>query len=574
MGLVYNMNIIKNKNEELGNGKGDDKYCYIIDIRLRQRKINLLNYIIDDNSTILSITPYSDYLLYSVNKKHFTFHDIILESEFNNIVLDEYKKIEKIFLDYEHYLFLMRDFALITTFEIYLKVLFDFLDKKKLEGYCIIYLTDAETAIDEGINDNKKSYIYNYKKIDKIIKIENKSYLFYQKNNFYSKIFAIYSTKNILIKIYNRFINKSHNKIELSYDNSNFKEIYENIERISLKKHLSINDVDNFSSIMRDILIDKKEISFIKAKYNNILNNFKKYVLNSSNVLSIKIHPFIFLHKMENYIEILLYGKNKLPKVFMQHGSYTIENLFLKFSEIYPANINFVFNDFTKSLFEKRGAKKVYSVGSIDFNYPIIEKKKKYDFLYITECTNYNYTGTYVSTLSNTISIDGNNIYQRHKNIIELFGTKFKDKKICIKIQPGIMLGTMLYIPFLELSKKYKNVTIEFSIPIRKLISKSKYIISDYFSSEFIHRELHYKRDIILFNSAPLVLPEEIVDDMQKIFILVYTVDDLKEKVSNIETITKDRSRYDDIIEYYSSKKCDTKEMVKEILEKELNART
>ena len=128
----------------------------------------------------------------------------------------------------------------------------------------------------------------------------------------------------------------------------------------------------------------------------------------------------------------------------------------------------------------------------------------------------------------------------------------------------------MLYVPFLELSEKYKNINIEFFVPIKKLISKSKYIISDYFSSEFINRELHYKRDIILFKSAPLMLPVETIKDMSKMFILVETVDDLAEKVKDIENITKDRLRYDDIIEYYSSTKCDTKKVVKEILEKNI----
>ncbi len=68
----------------------------------------------------------------------------------------------------------------------------------------------------------------------------------------------------------------------------------------------------------------------------------------------------------------------------MQHGSYIQENIFLKYNEIYPADINFVFNEYTKKFFEKRGAKDVYSVGSINFNYKIISSKKyKYDFVYI-----------------------------------------------------------------------------------------------------------------------------------------------------------------------------------------------
>ena len=85
---------------------------------------------------------------------------------------------------------------------------------------------------------------------------------------------------------------------------------------------------------------------------------------------------------------------------------------------------------------------------------------------------------------------------------------------------------------------------------------------------------MHYKRDIILFKGVPTPLPEKTIEDMKKMFILIDTLEDLKEKVANIEKIAKNRKRYDDIIEYYSSKKCDTKKVVTQILEKELNART
>ena len=60
---------------------------------------------------------------------------------------------------------------------------------------------------------------------------------------------------------------------------------------------------------------------------------------------------------------------------------------------------------------------------------------------------------------------------------------------------------------------------------------------------------------------------------MEKMFILVDTVEELHEKIKNIEEISKNRKRYDDIIEYYSSKKCDTKKVVIDILEKEFNER-
>lgn len=550
------------------------KNLYIIDVRFKQKNFSLSNYNIEHEAEVISLTPYSSYFLEAIEKEYTTFHDIMSEIDFKVMVLDEYKKMEKAFFDYLHYSFLFRDFAFVKTFEMYLKVLFDFLDKKKLENYQIIYLTDANIANNENVQNNSYSYIYGYNKIDKIIKINNQDFAFYKRNNCYSKISTVLYRKNFFFKIYNRFINRSKNKIELSYDNLYYKRIYENMESIEIRTQLSVNDIGIFNEIITKALIIENQMQFIYEQNQVILQKFTHNISISSNISTIRLHPFTFLAKIKNYIEILLYQKNNIPRIFMQHGSYLQENIFLKYCEIYPADINFVFNDFTKYLFEKRGAKQAYSVGSVDFNYSIFERKQEYDFLYIVYCTSYGNSAAYISSLNDSLSMDANNIFKKHQEIINLFGTKFKDKKICIKVQPGIFMGTMLYVPFLELSKEYKNITIEFSIPISSLIQKSKYIISDYFSSEFINRELHYKRDIILFKGAPLPLPEDTLEDMEKMFILVETVDDLKAKVENIEEITKDRPRYDDIIEYYSSKKCDTKKAVAEILEKELNART
>jgi hypothetical protein len=269
------------------------------------------------------------------------------------------------------------------------------------------------------------------------------------------------------------------------------------------------------------------------------------------------------------YIQALEYKELNNQLYFFQHGSYLYKNIFIKYSEIELADINFVFNDYTKNLFEDLGAKKVHSVGSIIFNEPIKEKNNKYDFLYITQGHDYLGNLQYIDFPNSLHSFDGYELYQRHKDIIKLFGTKFKDKKIMIRVHPCVVT-TGVYVPFWELAEPYSNITIDVSIPIHTLIEKSKYIISDYFTTEFINRELHYKKDIILFQGAPTPLPEETLEDMQKMFILVDTVDDLEDKVANIEGITKNRKRYDDIIEYYSSKKCDTKKVVTEILEKEL----
>jgi hypothetical protein len=269
--------------------------------------------------------------------------------------------------------------------------------------------------------------------------------------------------------------------------------------------------------------------------------------------------------------------KSKKITFSYQHGSYLYHTKNKELEDLYEVeiqntSINLVFNDYTKKLLIDLGAKEVHCVGSILFNKKIKDINKDYDFLYITQGHDYIGNIQYVDFNDSMHTVDGYELYQRHKNIIKLFGTKFKDKEIMIRVHPAVVT-TGVYVPFWELSEQYPNITIDVSIPIHTLIEQSKYIISDYFTTEFINRELHYKRDIILFQGAPTPLPEETVEDMKKMFILVDTVEDLEEKVKNIETITKNRPRYDDIIEYYASKKCDTKKVVTEILKEELNER-
>ena len=79
-----------------------------------------------------------------------------------------------------------------------------------------------------------------------------------------------------------------------------------------------------------------------------------------------------------------------------------------------------------------------------------------------------------------------------------------------------------------------------------------------------------YWRDIILFSGAPTPLPKDTIKDMSKMFILVKNTDEMSEKVENIDYISKKRQRHDEIIEYYSSKKCDTKDAVTKIIDNEL----
>lgn len=545
-------------------GKGlRSKKLFIVDVRFKQKNLNLSKYL-SENSDILSLTPYSNYMLSKEEKSFITFHDLISIQDFYKKVFYQYSRFEELFKSFSNFSFLFRDFAFLITYEEYIKELYKYIKNLKKENLKIIYISDIENNKNNFLEAN---YFISSDLLDEQILISNKDKYFYKKNNYIDKYSKIRYSKSLFSKVISKYILK--NKLVLPYDMSNFNNLFNEIKPIEINNKFDENGINELIVEIDSIIND----TFFYEEYKSIIEIFKTKFKNI-NKTSTKIKAFSFLSSHSKYMELLSNKVNNIPNIFIQHGAYLQENIFLKYNEIYPADINLVLNDFTKDLFEKRGAKQVYSIGSINFNYPIIQQKEKYDFSYITYCTSYSYSGTYIGNKEGSVSADAGNIYERHKKIIELFGTKFKDKNICIKIQPGIMIGTMLYIPFLELSKNYPNVTIKFSVPIQKLISESKYIISDYFSSEFINRELHYKRDIILFNAAPLILPEETIEDMKKIFILVDTVDDLEEKVKNIENITKDRQRYDDIIEYYSSKKCDTKKAVTEILEKEFNART
>jgi hypothetical protein len=544
-----------------------NKKLYLVDIRLKQKNLDLTLYIDNENYEIISLTPYSSFLLDELKYKYITYHNLISVEEFHDKVISKYKTYEVLFNKYRDLNYIFRIFAFVITQEEYIYHLKMYLLSK--ENFDIEYITDSNPISNPmNINYLFNSYIFNLDNINihLLSKINRK---FYRKNNILNKYLLFKNKKNVIRKFVNRYITKKTSSF--AYDNIHLGDFFDLISPVTVINQIEKNSLDEILIILDDTLKANVDNLFYE-EFKIILNKFKHNLLIFNKDI-IKVSPFVYLSNNNVFLETLLYKNNNISRIFMQHGCYLYSHFFLKYNEIDVADINFVFNEYTKNSFMQHKSTRIEVIESINFNYQIIEAEKQFDFLYITHCTTYGHSAVYIDGDESYYSADANDIYQRHKQIIQLFGTKFKDKKICIKIQPGIMTGTMFYVPFLELSKNYPNVTIEFSLPIQKLISESKYIISDYFSSDFINRELHYKRDIILFNSTPLILPEETIEDMKKMFILVNTVEDLEEKVKNIENITKDRPRYDDIIEYYSSKKCDTKKVVTEILEKEFNAR-
>lgn len=488
---------------------------------------------------ILALTPSSFYYLEKRNILFKNFHDLLSTEQFKNLALSIYEDTLNNNKENKYFKGYFRNVAQVICQLIIIDKIKSYIELNNFEK--IIYITDRKIANNLTLEnlENNISLLGSFIKFDEILEV--------QKNVVENKInlidkFKKYSISQLLKKNYTKLFNKS-----IKYDWIELNILPKKIEVVTNSELLNFTVDTSEMSYIKNI-----ELTYIKlnnkSKISNLLTFMEKDIFN----------------KVINLANEDLY--------FFQHGSYLYKNIFIKYSEIEYAKINFVFNDYTKKLFEDLGAKKVYSVGSLLFNKATKERKKEYDFLYITQGHDYLGNLQYVDFPNSLHSFDGYELYQRHKSIIHLFGTKFKDKKIVIRVHPGVVT-TGVYVPFWELAEAYPNITIDVSMPIHTLIEKSKYIISDYFTTEFINRELHYKRDIILFQGAPTPLPEETVEDMKKMFILVDTVEDLEKKVQNIEKTTKDRPRYDDIIEYYSSKKCDTRKVVTEILEKELNGR-
>ena len=516
----------------------------------------------NDNSKIICLTPFASYLLDIKNIEYLNMHNIIDQKTIQEKSLILLKDLDKfsnsinsdnIFNNYLHKNYILLSYLIRNNL----------LSRKIIDqNKNLILMTDVAYKDDlnyESKLDNSFFYL-NSIKFNKIIYLKQQQ--INAKLNKYKKLQAIFN-RSIYLKVINKIL-----KQNLSYDWIYF--------ILFILKNKKIIPFDKYDILVKNDFL--QDTGFIN-KYDIDTNKFKvmidlqlKNLLDKSHSDTISNFELSTMHIGDKIVNDYQFYKNKNKHFIWQHGSYFYKGTFIKYFEINYDKINFVFNDYTKKLFEDLGAKKVYSVGSLMLNESIKEKKKKYDFLYITQGHDYMGNLQYVDFSNSLHSFDGYELYRRHKNIIELFGIKFSDKKILIRVHPCVVT-TGVYVPFWELSEQYSNITVDVSIPIHTLIEKSKYIISDYFTTEFINRELHYKRDIILFQGAPTPLPEETIEDMEKMFILVDTVDDLENKVKNIESTTKNRKRYDDIIEYYSSKKCDTKKVVTEILEKELNGR-
>ena len=489
------------------------------------------------SDTVLALTPSSFFYLEQKRIQYLSFHDLISRENFRELLLDFYDEMFKANKENIYVKSLFREIAQSISTLYFIEAIIDHIKTQKYDE--LYYITDKQQG--NSLLSNHEYLLDKYIDFTQIMTIG-----FTEKRQNIT-----YSFSTIIEKIYRRIF--FHNR---NYDWKYIPHTFIHKKIFPKQTHIKIP-------------IPQAKLKYLK--YDEL-----SFHLRDQNVT---IKSLASSLNAEQCINLAEYKKQNYPLYFFQHGSYfyhlyfkNICNFNLKYFEIDPADINFVFNDYTKKIFENLNAKRVYSVGSILFNKPIKEKQKEYDYLYIIQGHDYLGNLQYVDFPNSLHSFDGYELYMRHKAIIELFGNKFKDKKILIRAHPAIMtIG--LYVPLWELAEPYPNVTINASTTVHILIEKSKYIISDYFTSEFINREIHYKKDIILFHGAPTPLPEETIDDMKKMFILVETVNDLKETINSIDVIAHNRIRYDDIIEYYSSKKCDTKAIVTEILKNEFHGR-
>lgn len=549
-----------------------NKILYIVDIRFKQKDLDLYHHISDKASNILSLTPYSNYLLEELKLNYQTIDDIIPAKEFNDNIFREYKKIASLVQKYNSFSYMLYHLIFLRTKQMYYFELFNYLTK--LVKYNIVYITDTKPISDMkhhyNFMSNEVSLLHSFSSVDKIILIDKKDKQFYRGKKLRILFFKLKNTKYIFKKVLNHFL-KSKKTTLLSYDNINIgpffttkKELDLELDLLKLKKEYL-----EFKSLFLNLYANEL-LGQTSNIYDRYFLSFETLLENISQKESSKVLPFVFLSNSSDFLRLLRYKENNIQTFFTQHGSYVHENLTLKHCEIYPADINFVFNEYTKKLFEKRGASKVEVVGSVNFNKPYRDLEKVYDFVYIAFCSSYVYTGSFSGMESSELSPDGKKIYERHIKVIKMFGRLFKNKKLCIKVQPSVMSSSM-YIPFLELVQNYSNITVEYIKPLHELIEESRYVISDYFSSEFTNREIHYKKDIILFYGLPYMMEDSIIEDMEQMFLLCKDEDVLETIVNQIEILSKNRVRNDDIIEYYSSKKCDTTKLMNQVLNREYN---
>lgn len=530
----------------------DEARIIFVDIRDKLLNESVLVDGISKSDMVIPLTPYSIYILDKAGVDYKLLSDFKSNKDFVFDVISDYQMIADNFikLNLTKYQFLIRDIGKYVTFEHYLRVVECIKGERNS-----VYISNVDDKYGFGKNTPLSSFIA----FSAEIRLDSDEQ-FYKKNR--AKVLISKLKEENIIKSIGKVTNK---RPKYLYDNevnaSDYKKVVtefssEHIDTFDFEKIIESLESLNLSRNVEKKLHDEIRLLFTQR------NEFSVY------------EPFVFLNGTTMYARYLAYIENKIPTFFMQHGSNVNEDYFLRHNEIFPADVNLVFNEYTKELFERRGAKDVYCVGTKLYSRKVKNRKKKFDYVYITYCTKYNYSGFHVGSDVDVISPVSENIYSRHKNVIDLFGNNFPDKEVCIKLQPGIFTGQQLYIPLVEHASSYPNVKIVFDKSLHNLIEQSSYIISDYFSSEFSNRHILQNRNIIMFTDILKLSDELVRNDLSKLFFLVDDFDKLKKTIEEFDSmpIYEKPDRLESIINRYSSIGLDTEYEVLKLIKSKLDS--
>lgn len=527
------------------------KKLIIVDINRKKKSNPIANIDIDSNCEVLSLSVYSNYLLDTSLIEYKNFHDYVSEKQYLSDVIELYDEILDLFADSPSFCFLFYELSLLVTKFKYFECLKSIIEDYKVKGYEVGLVSDARHSVSYLKNEQTLSSL-----LDLSFFIEDDDDFFYRKNKlkFSGSLFRYKNIKKFFSKIFtpsdfnfykygNLKIKKSIKKVCVFERKLNEDKVFENHKELTLQ--------------YEKLLVQFEEKFGASSVYHSISHVIFSIISKASpekiNFQNDEVYPFTYIHKEVDYQEILRHRVKGLPVVISQHGSYVDDySMQLKLSEITPADINLVCNEYTKEYFESQGSKSVHVVGNILFEPEVEAKKLKYDYLYLVYCSGYSSDAGCVLGLDYLSPQNYSDLFKRHQSVIELFGEKCSEKTLCIKIKSSIMLGGA-YAPFIELAKKYNNISIEFIEPIEKLISVTGCILSDYYSSNFIARDMHIKKDIILFSGTPCQFPVNIKKDLEKMFVFIQSVSELDYVVSNMKDVFGKKVRDIELIEKYSS---------------------
>lgn len=500
----------------------------------KQNKLSLPEEVIDESSTIVSLSPYSNYLLDCAGVNYLDLYELVDEVKYRTRVTSAYNSLELLLEKYSNFSFAFYELSFLITRAEFYDVF-----SRAIAGKELIIISDADV---DSFND--KYPVDKAKKVVKYSRVDNLDRFFYFKYHSICRISQLCGdlfTKLMSLLKFGKGIK------DYKYDNRYYYSVFRNVSFEKTPQNITLEELDCFLSDLSKFIARYNDHEKTKVLFERLLERIHTAF---KSVSEIKFKPFTFLSSAKDYENVFSLKRQGLPIFITQHGGYLHPSVSLKYSEILPADVNFVFNEFTKDLFENQKARNVNVIHSRLFNKKVRDSSGKYDFLYITFCSSYHSGIGSVSSSETSVPNNYRDIYYRHSEVIQLFGNVFKDKKLCIKLHPQIILGKQ-YVPLLELASKYDNVDIKFSGNVDELVNASDIIISDYFSSNFINRNIHLKRNIILFTGRYLSIPREHFYDLQKIFLIVNNITEFESAIRNTPKTVIDKNL--DIINYYSS---------------------